>query len=67
MVPILAKPQDHFCPWVINTVGFYNRKFFVLFLIYTLLSTSWVLLTCAPLIVRLYKSPAAMRAMERQM
>ena len=23
--------MDHFCPWVINTVGFYNRKFFVLF------------------------------------
>ena len=26
--------MDHFCPWVINTVGFYNRKFFMLFLIY---------------------------------
>ena len=29
-------------------MGFYNRKFFVLFLFYTLLSTLWVLATFVP-------------------
>jgi len=49
----LTLNMDHFCPWVVNTVGFYNRKFFVLFLGYTLLACLWSLATSIPLILAL--------------
>ena len=34
--------MDHFCPWVANTIGFFNRKFFILLLLYTALSTGFL-------------------------
>jgi len=57
--------MDHFCPWVVNTVGFYNRKFFVLFLLYTQLTVTWVLLTSLPTLLRL-RQPGQLRLLERQ-
>ena len=35
---------DHYCPWVSNTIGWHNHKYFVLFLIYTTLLVSVALL-----------------------
>ena len=37
--------MDHFCPWVANTVGFFNRKFFVQFVVYTSMACAMVALT----------------------
>lgn len=37
--------MDHHCLWINNCVGFWNRKFFILLLVYTLMLTSFVAFT----------------------
>lgn len=44
--------MDHFCLWVVNTVGLLNYKFFLLFLIYTTLACIETLAVLLPVAIR---------------
>ncbi|KAJ6234089.1 palmitoyltransferase zdhhc16 [Anaeramoeba flamelloides] len=46
--------MDHFCPWLNNTIGYFNHKFFILFLIYLFLGCSYLaIITLKPFLIDL--------------
>lgn len=46
--------MDHHCPWISNCVGYTNRKFFMLFLFYIILTLVYCLAFEIPQIVQEY-------------
>jgi palmitoyltransferase ZDHHC2/15/20 len=44
--------MDHYCPWLANCVGYFNYKFFLLFIIYASVACGWTTVSTAHLLAK---------------
>lgn len=56
--------MDHFCPWMNNTVGYYNYRYFLLFMLYLCGGALYYLCVAVPLFTTLDLSQAHKKSVE---